>query len=388
MTTESSSSEPSALRPASLLTIYVLNAGYGESIVVHLPGGTWGVVDCYASNRDDPASNPTLQLLEELQVRELEFLCLTHPHADHFYGMSQLLQRYPTIRLFWRFPPLADTDLILLMQGKAQEEQDAERTKEALELRAIFAEVNKRRRRRGANKLRLKHGQLRTELYPSGEQVDLTSDVSIMALAPCADRVEAYKDTLRRCFDTQGRLLADPPSLKENDLSLGLLIRYGTTRVVLGGDVEKPSWEELLRDWPMERRGDLAVHGVKVSHHGSTNGYCINLWETFSANGQPVAVVTPSSPHRLPKAAALTHIRRHARSISFTSLPAAATILGLPELVREYGLEAGAALAGELSDPVFRVSPRLGCCIFTFDNSGNVVDVSHRGAAGFLPAIE
>jgi beta-lactamase superfamily II metal-dependent hydrolase len=64
------------------LSIHVINSGVGESIVVELPNGNWGVIDCYASNLADPSSNHTLNFLRKQEVTSLEFLCLTHPHLD------------------------------------------------------------------------------------------------------------------------------------------------------------------------------------------------------------------------------------------------------------------------------------------------------------------
>ena len=92
------------------LELHVLGAGKGESIILRCPGGGWGVIDCYALSLDDLASNPTLQFLKERGVSVLEFLCLTHPHDDHFRGMSQLLEQLE-VKHFWRFAGLAGRDL-------------------------------------------------------------------------------------------------------------------------------------------------------------------------------------------------------------------------------------------------------------------------------------
>ena len=81
-----------------------MNAGYGESIIIRLPNGKWGVVDCYASSISDSGKNYTLQFLLERGIKELEFVCLTHPHEDHYRGLSHLLQEFP-VRFFWRMKP-------------------------------------------------------------------------------------------------------------------------------------------------------------------------------------------------------------------------------------------------------------------------------------------
>ena len=60
----------------------------GGEHLLRLPEGGWGVVDCCASSNSDESKNSTLEFLRSRSITDLEFLCLTHPHADHYKGMS------------------------------------------------------------------------------------------------------------------------------------------------------------------------------------------------------------------------------------------------------------------------------------------------------------
>jgi hypothetical protein len=373
MTTDAPTGLPGKAAPPRPLEIHVLNGGYGESIVVHLPDDTWGVVDVYTADLDDPHNNPTVQFLEAQGVTELEFLCLTHPHADHFRGMSHLLQRFKKIRYFWRFPGLCpDEMLVLYLHGDDEQFLDTWVTKDAAELRDVLRQVRQRRKRRGKNKLKVKHGGLRKELYPEGSVTGQAGPaLEIVGLAPCDDCAEAYKEKLASCFDEDGRLMENSDEqLPHNEISLGLLIRYGTTRVILGGDVERQNWQQALLEWP--DRADLAAHGVKVSHHGSKTGYCKGLWAAFGAETRPVAVITPSICHRRPNPDAVTHIRKYASQILVTSAPATARTLGLNDLIAAFGLKAGAALHQKLKKVRLRSAQPVGRCTLTFDFLGHV----------------
>ena len=73
------------------LTIHVISSGIGESIVIGLPDKKWGVIDCYTPDITDPSKNPTIDFLRKNGVKELEFICLTHPHSDHYRGLRDLL---------------------------------------------------------------------------------------------------------------------------------------------------------------------------------------------------------------------------------------------------------------------------------------------------------
>jgi len=49
------------------LEVHVLGAGRGESIILSLPDGGWGVVDCCASSSRDESKNATLEFLRALR---------------------------------------------------------------------------------------------------------------------------------------------------------------------------------------------------------------------------------------------------------------------------------------------------------------------------------
>src|SRR3954452_15190803 len=129
------------------LSLHVFGSSKGESIVLELPGGKWGVIDCYAPSLEDEASNPTLRFLKDRHVDELEFLALTHPHDDHFRGMSQLLQAFP-VRLFWRFSGLSGKhleDLVTPLRLKAAATSWPDALEDATEFGRIFGLVQWKR---------------------------------------------------------------------------------------------------------------------------------------------------------------------------------------------------------------------------------------------------
>lgn len=125
---------------SGLLRVYVYGASEGESIALHLPNGAWGVVDSFASSPRDPATNPIHRLLRDKNVTEIEFLCITHPHADHFMGMSQLFRDFE-VKHFWTFIGLEPTDFKLLQTYFLTEAAQANRAtlrEAAQELSSIF----------------------------------------------------------------------------------------------------------------------------------------------------------------------------------------------------------------------------------------------------------
>jgi hypothetical protein len=117
-------------------------------------------------------------------------------------------------------------------------------------------------------------------------------------------------------------------------VSSSLLIEYGATRVLLGGDMEKEAWECVLADHSAsdDKRQRLASHLVKVSHHGSPTGFTPDFCKQFVAAAQkPLAVVTPFNRHRypLPNRAGVSEIQKWVSELIATNVSEARSACGV-----------------------------------------------------------
>lgn len=318
-------------KPAALsLDVHILGAGEGECIVVRLPNNKWGVVDCYQARIRKTATNLALRLLEDFRVRELEFVCLTHPHEDHYRGMFELLRRYPP-RQFWRFPGLSMLNLKdfgdFLAALEDPSVQSATGQSMAGELHQIHVETKRRQKIDPAfiTEVHAKQTLYEKPLFASSGSLAERTQLHIVGLAPGGEPSKTFAAAISaflksyRAAKLDGRPIAI--RFPANAVSLALAIEFGSTRVILGGDVEHDGWRIALRQFDLNK---LNAHAVKVSHHGSENGYCDGLWaDAFAGNRgvKPVAVVAPSVKHELPTASAVCHIKQHASQLFATCNP-------------------------------------------------------------------
>ena len=343
------------------LEIHVLGAGKGESIVLRWPGDRWGVVDCYTPSLSDYDTNPTLRFLQSQGVSELEFLCLTHPHDDHFRGMSQLLERL-IVKHFWRFAGLSGRDLRQLAQYlliDAERSGSSELTENANDFVRTMALVNERRQ---GGHLRQKTATGFQQLYPV--PADTSARFQIWSFAPSGNQVGHYENALAACFTEDGRFRARLPQAHHNAVSVGLLIRFGETQVILGGDIEQLGWNDVRQDL---QRENLFANAVKVSHHGSETGYVPGLWKDLAGGKKPIAVIAPYRRFRLPKPDAISHIRPHVSKIMLTCEFDAGTTPG----AARPPLKSRLFLRTRLK--AMPAPPDCGCgrCMLVFDSSGN-----------------
>jgi hypothetical protein len=160
--------------------------------------------------------------------------------------------------------------------------------------------------------------------------------------------------------------------------------RTGATGLVLGGDVESAAWAQSIAKCASLNL-DLSAHFVKVSHHGSTNGYCSGLWERFAAADRPTATVTLYRRSGLPQREAMDHIGKHSRQIFVTNrrlVPFRETIGA--RLWDDWDLAVRLVARAAFRTLVPEHPDDLGICSAAFDHNGKIYDVSCLGAAGAL----
>ncbi len=355
------------------LTFHVINSGIGESIVIETPRGEWGVVDCYTPSLADSTANPTIQFLRQCGVKCLAFVCITHPHEDHYRGLNQLLDAFP-LKYFWRFGAFSGRDLKLILLSYVLRDAEGDELASATELTKAFGTI-RRRLQTGEIEAVVKLNDYKPVYpYPIGSDPNF----EISGIAPSSNDAQAYEEALARCFDATGRLENALPRQRHNDVSVALLLRYGATRVILGGDVEVRGWTETLRTVGKE---NLRVHAVKVSHHGSITGYTPELWTDFAAAGKPVAVVTPYRRFNLPHAAALKHIGDHCSAL-LTTCRQAMSLDRQFDFWEEPAFDVSMLIKSRFrSWRAARLDEGIGMCSVSFDDRGNCT-YDFVGAAG------
>lgn len=345
----------------SSLEVHVFGANEGECVVLRLPDGKWGVIDSLLDSPSSTTKFPVTRFLIDRKVSSLAFVLLTHPHADHYLGMRAILNAF-SVERFWRSAAMTPPRLRQIVNLAISESVATglpSLSSEAGELCSLFDDV---RILKDEKKTIVENAGRNTQIYPFGIE---SGDFRITALGPIGAAVEKYEESLAKCFDSSGTYTGSLKHSLHNTISAPILIRYGTTRVLLGADTDRPSWEEILKD----HRQDLSdVHLVKASHHGSTTGYCDGLWECFSASKKPIAVLTRYRRSRLPREEGLNHIAKFSQKVVCAAKSSAGSIPLNPSV------HPSSRVALFKHFKVWSTSEsHLGMCSFVFDNQGQVV---------------
>ena len=263
------------MRPNDYLRIHVINVGHGDSILVELPdyriGGRrlrFGLVD--AGGEDSQVRTKTLDYLRTLIEYRLEgapstepaandyifeFICLTHPHSDHLFGMKDVLEGFCETGIPAAMRPRQFWDCGFRYN-----------TARYLDLLQYLSD----------------HPEVQFIRVASGTEFHY-DEAEILAVAPSID--------MRNRYDTYG--------VEVNDASIVLRVSFGKGVAILTGDAHFDSWGKVCEEFPRTRHisyppnskgepdmrdpnreeiafltkeNQLNCQLLKVSHHGSKRG--------------------------------------------------------------------------------------------------------------------
>ncbi|MEZ4239258.1 MAG: MBL fold metallo-hydrolase [Myxococcota bacterium] len=293
------------------LVMYVLGPGFGESVLIATPGGSWIVVDsCRHNGRCLP-----LEFLRERGVTDVALVVVTHADLDHIDGLDELLAGVAVRRLV-RFPR-ADSLPALLANARDREDR---------RLRALHAALA------SIDAFEDRNHAVEATYDTQSLQID---EVEFKPISP----LEADRSAARRQIQAilNGPALSEPveawltgeerrvPGAWNNGLSVALAIRWADVRILLPADLEAVGgefrgWRGLLarldEDGLLELVQDL--HLVKVAHHGSEGAWHDDAW---ARHGRVrVAAITPWNRGRsgLPSEDVIKRLKNHAEILALS----------------------------------------------------------------------
>lgn len=359
---------PEHIRPR-LLNVIVYGPGEGEGILLVLPDGSLGVVDGCEEEND-----PVAELVRALPTAPIRFVCLTHPHDDHYAGLGNLIdENFARVERIC-FASLVNTPHLLkwIEREKKLQEPEKKKVKGFKSLRQVIKRAT--RTATGAPQILRLVG--RRPIYEEGG-----GTVEVRGCGPADDDLTMAEEGL------SAKTGFDP-----NRSSAVLAVRFGTGGVLLTGD--------LVNNGAFERRGwlaaalhiDFPIHVIKASHHASEEAHCLRFWQ----NRRPeVVLVTPFKNARPPsgsvggmppKQSDLIRLATHTPHLVVTSPPLWLT----DEELDAAGLPARAAIPRP--DPLLPNAPtpahqhRYNAVLVALDDQGVVHAITLAGKSRFYGA--
>jgi beta-lactamase superfamily II metal-dependent hydrolase len=298
--------------PPSLRFFY---CGQGDTILIASGQDQWGLVDCNLTERS-LARRRLDRLLDENRVERLEFVCVTHPHRDHYLGLRRFLQERMGAKRFasddFKFAEYWDSGLFGVawaLMSCAGENSTAKELKGLLETLAPLILGDKIRYRL---------------LSGAPHACRMFGEFYVVCLAPQQNRLERFRWQLLEPLAnyTYRDLKFEREELNSLSAVLAFVHITSGTTVLLGADATVKAWQEALTVWEELSSGVGRFNVVKVSHHGALRNFHPPLFETWCHPQNPVAVLSvgPGDPEH-PHAEVVSLLAKYGIATHFTCKP-------------------------------------------------------------------
>ena len=252
----------------------LLGPGYGESIVLHVGEGVWILVDSCVGENGTPRA---LQYLESIGVDPAEGVSLivaTHWYDDHIQGIANLVE-VCSRATFCCASALCKKEFLTLAYA-------LERRRPSFVgsgLREIHNVISRLMQTRSSPKLAL-----------ADRRLFVQGNCEIWSLSPSDQAFEGFLRSISGLVIDRGshgetRL----PDLSPNKVAIALWVRVDDVTVLLGSDLEKRGWTEILQS---RERPTAKASEFKIPHHGSESSDAQDVWEQM-LDSNPTAVLTP-----------------------------------------------------------------------------------------------
>ncbi len=255
------------------IEVVLLGPGYGESIVLHTGHGSWVIVDSCINTEGKPRA---LEYLDSIGVnagQQVDLVVATHWHDDHIRGMATLVEVCSRAD-FCCANTLLNKEILAAI--------------DALEARHLTVEGSGVREIYHILKW-LQSKSFRPKFASANRKIHSQGKCEIWSLSPSDAAFQSFLQTVGALFPREGETKTRIPSISPNDFSVVLWIDIDDVVVLLGSDLERNGWIEILnsRERPKEK-----VSVFKVPHHGSEGADEPKVWKSMLAS-DPYALLAP-----------------------------------------------------------------------------------------------
>jgi len=298
------------------IEVSLFGPGFGESIVAHLGGGDWLVVDSCSDENREPVA---LDYLKKIGVpaANVRLLVATHWHDDHIGGLSRLFES--TINADLAVSAAIGKDEFLALVGAMNENGFVAQTG-VDEWIGILKTL--RARKAAANRPPpLLVGGERLLFKRKANAAKGTESCDIWSLSPSDESCLKASSTFSTMFPTRKMRRVAAPNPNHN--SLVIWVKCGDVGILLGADLqetgsEHSGWRAIVQS---KKRPEGTAQIFKVPHHGSANGHNDKVWSEMLVDGS-AAILTPffNGSVVLPTASDIDRLRKLSGHL-FTTRP-------------------------------------------------------------------
>jgi competence protein ComEC len=223
----------------SSLSIKIWDVQHGSAALIQTPNGKKIVQDLGVGSYQTGSENfsPLKHLKKKYGITKVDWVIITHPHRDHIDDIFTL----SNLNLgSYRFSRPKDLDKDKILAAKANEQ--------GLDKFKKYFEIGEGHR-----------AKVDPDTNPQSASNNGGADIQLFYPEP------ADSSNLDKCL---------------NNRSLVTILTYAGNKLILPGDNEQESWEELLARDNFKK----AIRGTSIfiaPHHGRLSGFCQEIFDHF-----------------------------------------------------------------------------------------------------------
>jgi len=270
-----------AISERDALYVRLVACGHGDTVLMHVPGGQWFLVDCNLPGEEK--LEQFYDLARQLGMDRLDGVFLTHPHSDHFAGMAEVLSFFTEDGRSVGF--YCDSGDWLNTFALVEERQSARVFQEYVKLINRVAEL--------VNSGTIGLHCLDEDPRPFRVK-DCSHPVHLVPVPPKASSVAGPAEGSSR----GGQVTRSVRSMNELCVIFVLQISgdEDSFQMLLGSDAKPDAMRTALSFWKDHeknaRSGLLEFDVIKVPHHGSLTGHLPKLCDAKRKNVPGVAAIS------------------------------------------------------------------------------------------------
>lgn len=255
------------------IEITLLGPGYGESVVLHIGGGKWVIVDSCVDTEGTPRP---LHYLDSVGVDPSEAVVMviaTHWHDDHIRGMSTVVETCRSAK-FCCAAALRREEFLTVVNAWGCRPP----TRASSGVKEIYGVIS-----------HLWDQGTEPMFTLANRRIYAEESCEIWSLSPDDKFFGRFLRSIDGLLSSHGQTKTRVPEPQANDIAIALWISAGNETLLLGSDLERPGWVEVLNS---NERPMTKASAFKIPHHGSKNADHPGVWEQMLVR-HPIAILTP-----------------------------------------------------------------------------------------------
>ena len=252
------------------LTLF--GSGYGESIALHVGDGAWILVDSCVATDGTPIALNYLQGIGIDPAQAVRLIVATHWHDDHIRGMAKMVEG--CCRATFLCASVLTKEELLAAIHALDERHLTISGSGVQEIHRLISRLSQ---------------TSRLKFALADRRVFSRHGCEVWSLSPDDRSVERFLKTVGGLFPGEGEGKTRVPDQSPNEVAIVLWVGVKNIVLLLGSDLEKRGWIEILRSGA---RPTSKASAFKIPHHGSENAHAPGVWKQM-LDPDPYAVLAP-----------------------------------------------------------------------------------------------